>query len=275
MYLNTIKKRAANGARTRDLDLGKVALYQLSYCRTYYSCKVKVNYSNCKEKSRFFLLHRLISYLHAHAWRVSDDVSEQTMAFAATEDVAGFERVDALAGATLHLGGIVGPLQLVLGGVVYRAVGAQGIPRHTAVEVGLAYEQGAHRTTGTQVNATEEITVLQFVGQLIGFLPSLSVHHIHLIGTSRALHAHADAHKLVVAGHRGDDHAGGVPLGIEQEPTGIFATDGIVSATCKQTKAQYKKENNLFHRQKTIRISTWGHSSPWHTQGRAALRKEE
>ncbi len=27
------KKRAANGARTRDLDLGKVALYQLSYCR--------------------------------------------------------------------------------------------------------------------------------------------------------------------------------------------------------------------------------------------------
>ncbi len=28
------KKRAANGARTRDLDLGKVALYQLSYCRT-------------------------------------------------------------------------------------------------------------------------------------------------------------------------------------------------------------------------------------------------
>ena len=27
------KKRAANGTRTRDLDLGKVALYQLSYCR--------------------------------------------------------------------------------------------------------------------------------------------------------------------------------------------------------------------------------------------------
>ena len=26
-------KRAANGTRTRDLDLGKVALYQLSYCR--------------------------------------------------------------------------------------------------------------------------------------------------------------------------------------------------------------------------------------------------
>jgi hypothetical protein len=24
---------AANGTRTRDLDLGKVALYQLSYCR--------------------------------------------------------------------------------------------------------------------------------------------------------------------------------------------------------------------------------------------------
>ena len=26
---------AANGARTRDLDLGKVALYQLSYCRLF------------------------------------------------------------------------------------------------------------------------------------------------------------------------------------------------------------------------------------------------
>ncbi len=29
------KERAANGARTRDLDLGKVALYQLSYCRIH------------------------------------------------------------------------------------------------------------------------------------------------------------------------------------------------------------------------------------------------
>ena len=28
-----IKKRAANGTRTRDPDLGKVVLYQLSYCR--------------------------------------------------------------------------------------------------------------------------------------------------------------------------------------------------------------------------------------------------
>ena len=27
------QRRAANGTRTRDLDLGKVALYQLSYCR--------------------------------------------------------------------------------------------------------------------------------------------------------------------------------------------------------------------------------------------------
>ncbi len=36
------KKRAANGTRTRDLDLGKVALYQLSYCR-----KIK---NNCEEE---------------------------------------------------------------------------------------------------------------------------------------------------------------------------------------------------------------------------------
>ena len=28
-----IRKRAANETRTRDLDLGKVVLYQLSYCR--------------------------------------------------------------------------------------------------------------------------------------------------------------------------------------------------------------------------------------------------
>ena len=27
------KKRAANGARTRDPQLGKLMLYQLSYCR--------------------------------------------------------------------------------------------------------------------------------------------------------------------------------------------------------------------------------------------------
>ena len=28
-----LKKRAANETRTRDPDLGKVVLYQLSYCR--------------------------------------------------------------------------------------------------------------------------------------------------------------------------------------------------------------------------------------------------
>ncbi len=32
-YKLALEKRAANGTRTRDLDLGKVALYQLSYCR--------------------------------------------------------------------------------------------------------------------------------------------------------------------------------------------------------------------------------------------------
>ena len=31
------KKRAANGTRARDLDLGKVALYQLSYCRVMFA----------------------------------------------------------------------------------------------------------------------------------------------------------------------------------------------------------------------------------------------
>ena len=35
------KKRAANGTRTRDLDLGKVALYQLSYCRNTKKIQVK------------------------------------------------------------------------------------------------------------------------------------------------------------------------------------------------------------------------------------------
>ena len=34
-YDHYVKERAANGARTRDLDLGKVALYQLSYCRLF------------------------------------------------------------------------------------------------------------------------------------------------------------------------------------------------------------------------------------------------
>ncbi len=43
------KNRAANGIRTRDLDLGKVALYQLSYCRENYLCKGKVKYPKTKE----------------------------------------------------------------------------------------------------------------------------------------------------------------------------------------------------------------------------------
>ena len=36
------RKRAANGTRTRDLDLGKVALYQLSYCRNVKIKKIQV-----------------------------------------------------------------------------------------------------------------------------------------------------------------------------------------------------------------------------------------
>ena len=34
-----IKKRAENGTRTRDPDLGKVVLYQLSYFRNYIPIK--------------------------------------------------------------------------------------------------------------------------------------------------------------------------------------------------------------------------------------------
>gem|GEM_PF-2036447 len=38
-----IKKRAKNGSRTRDLNLGKVALYQLSYFRLlFYAAKVLI-----------------------------------------------------------------------------------------------------------------------------------------------------------------------------------------------------------------------------------------
>ena len=38
-----IKKRAKNGSRTRDLNLGKVALYQLSYFRLlFYVAKVLI-----------------------------------------------------------------------------------------------------------------------------------------------------------------------------------------------------------------------------------------
>ena len=44
------KKRAANGTRTRDLDLGKVALYQLSYFRIFQYNKngLFILYCGCK-----------------------------------------------------------------------------------------------------------------------------------------------------------------------------------------------------------------------------------
>ena len=35
MFLEFNKKRAENGTRTRDPDLGKVVLYQLSYFRRF------------------------------------------------------------------------------------------------------------------------------------------------------------------------------------------------------------------------------------------------
>ena len=40
-----IKKRAENGTRTRDPNLGKVVLYQLSYFRKF-GCKVTAYSSN-------------------------------------------------------------------------------------------------------------------------------------------------------------------------------------------------------------------------------------
>ena len=45
---NGVKFGAGNEARTRDLDLGKVALYQLSYARTanftwYFLLSIRVN----------------------------------------------------------------------------------------------------------------------------------------------------------------------------------------------------------------------------------------
>ena len=40
---NEQKKRAENETRTRDPDLGKVVLYQLSYFRNFLNSKVKIN----------------------------------------------------------------------------------------------------------------------------------------------------------------------------------------------------------------------------------------
>ena len=39
MFLEFKKKRAENGTRTRDPNLGKVVLYQLSYFRLHFLCK--------------------------------------------------------------------------------------------------------------------------------------------------------------------------------------------------------------------------------------------
>ncbi len=36
---SVVASRAANGARTHDPQLGKLMLYQLSYCRTFSICK--------------------------------------------------------------------------------------------------------------------------------------------------------------------------------------------------------------------------------------------
>ena len=51
------KKRAENETRTRDPDLGKVVLYQLSYFRNLLNSKVKIKYflfeSGCKSTAFF------------------------------------------------------------------------------------------------------------------------------------------------------------------------------------------------------------------------------
>ena len=47
---------AENGTRTRDLNLGKVALYQLSYFRNMYpnSCFVTANINRIFDSAKFF-----------------------------------------------------------------------------------------------------------------------------------------------------------------------------------------------------------------------------
>ena len=72
------KKRAKNGVRTRDLNLGKVALYQLSYFRllfisvnlhlmsyfvSHLRCKGTTNIHSCKFLSNFFYIFFLIYIL--------------------------------------------------------------------------------------------------------------------------------------------------------------------------------------------------------------------
>ena len=50
-----IRKRAANETRTRDPDLGKVVLYQLSYCRINSGCKGKPKYRNGQTFYSFYI----------------------------------------------------------------------------------------------------------------------------------------------------------------------------------------------------------------------------
>ena len=50
-----IRKRAANETRTRDPDLGKVVLYQLSYCRINSGCKGNSKYRNGQTFYSFYI----------------------------------------------------------------------------------------------------------------------------------------------------------------------------------------------------------------------------
>ena len=58
------KKRAANGARTRDPQLGKLMLYQLSYCRVLLGCcggKNRPSFGFLPKFARHFLTETEIS----------------------------------------------------------------------------------------------------------------------------------------------------------------------------------------------------------------------
>lgn len=53
--MRKIKSRAESGIRTRDPQLGKLMLYQLSYCRlSKYFCLYKQNFSQSGDKDKYF-----------------------------------------------------------------------------------------------------------------------------------------------------------------------------------------------------------------------------
>ena len=79
-YPQAIKKRAANEARTRDPQLGKLMLYQLSYCRIDNPssrgrigyAKVSIIWRLCKSAARLFLITDDLSALSCRMVRGGD-----------------------------------------------------------------------------------------------------------------------------------------------------------------------------------------------------------